>query len=784
MLMSFVPSNARAEHSFTEEDTIHIYGSFDFPPYEFIGDKGQATGFNADIMHALMQKMDAPYTITLKKWNEVLKDYRKGKADVIMGMSFSEKRAKTYQFGMSYASIYHEAIYRQGQGPYRTFEQLKNKRIIIEKEDLLEELLLENGFSKNLIFINNTTDGIQMLSKGKADVMLCDREVALYIINKEKIRNLDMNDLKLIPKDYGYACKSRLILSEMDYAMMEIKKDGTYEKLYNKWFNRYDNKKAGQIILISILCLVFFSLVFITFIYLLKRKVNAAKRIINQQNEQLRESIRRAQYAINSSRLILWEIERNTMECKFYNKSFTDMDKQGKTPFSYLKKYIYPDDLDLFMTKVAVLKQGKNESISTDARLWYDEDKNWHYCNVTATPFAVDDTGTVTKYVGFLRDDTKTIQLNEDLRIFSQKMNYILQASNIQIWEYDIRLRELTIFSASNTILEKLSYEEYIRRLDESDREDVEKLYAKMDKGEIESFSNQRKLLHPLGKDQLRYIIFNGIRLQDKERKTISYFGLRRDITDFIDIQHRLEEEKKKAQMADKLKSAFLANMSHEIRTPLNAIVGFSNLLKDTNDEEEKDQFFKIIQSNNELLLQLINDILDLSKIESGYMEMKESDFDLAVTFRELATSLQQRCSNSNIEFLSYQPYEKCIICADKNRLSQIITNFMTNALKYTAKGFVRMGYDYEDGGIKLFVEDSGIGIAEKDKPRIFHRFEKLNDFAQGTGLGLSICKAITDTYKGKIGFKSAEGKGSTFWAWIPCPVKDITKIKENGKQS
>ena len=108
----------------------------------------------------------------------------------------------------------------------------------------------------------------------------------------------------------------------------------------------------------------------------------------------------------------------------------------------------------------------------------------------------------------------------------------------------------------------------------------------------------------------------------------------------------------------------------------------------------------------------------------------------------------------------------------------------MTNALKYTAKGFVRMGYDYEDGGIKLFVEDSGIGIAEKDKPRIFHRFEKLNDFAQGTGLGLSICKAITDTYKGKIGFKSAEGQGSTFWAWIPCPVKDITKIKENGKQS
>ena len=241
------------------------------------------------------------------------------------------------------------------------------------------------------------------------------------------------------------------------------------------------------------------------------------------------------------------------------------------------------------------------------------------------------------------------------------------------------------------------------------------------------------------------------------------------DVTERERMIKELRNAKALAEQSDKLKSAFLANMSHEIRTPLNAIVGFSSLLAETLSAEDKEEYLKIIRINNELLLKLISDILDLSKIEAGTVELKFVDFDLSAYFNDMAVSMRQRVTNPEVQLIVNNPYPACWVRLDKNRIAQIMTNYVTNSIKYTPKGFIEMGYETVDEGIKLYVRDSGIGIQEEKKVKVFHRFEKLDEFAQGTGLGLSICRAIAESMGGKVGFESKHGEGSYFWAILPC---------------
>ncbi|MGL4853253.1 MAG: response regulator [Phocaeicola sp.] len=250
------------------------------------------------------------------------------------------------------------------------------------------------------------------------------------------------------------------------------------------------------------------------------------------------------------------------------------------------------------------------------------------------------------------------------------------------------------------------------------------------------------------------------------------YVSICIDKTQDKHIQEELRIAKEKAEESGKLKTAFLANMSHEIRTPLNAIVGFSELLQHTEESAEKEEYIRIINSNNDLLLRLIGDILDLSKIESGLVELRMEQFDFSSFVNEAYSTLKPRCERSEVELQLHNPFSKCIVTLDKNRCLQIITNYLNNAVKFTTEGFIKMGYDYKENGLALFVQDTGIGIPEEKMDKLFQRFGKLDDFAQGTGLGLSICKAIAETMNGKVGVESSVGQGSIFWVWLPCEAQ------------
>lgn len=242
------------------------------------------------------------------------------------------------------------------------------------------------------------------------------------------------------------------------------------------------------------------------------------------------------------------------------------------------------------------------------------------------------------------------------------------------------------------------------------------------------------------------------------------------DITEKLKIDKLLQEAKEKAEESSRLKSAFLANMSHEIRTPLNAIVGFSEMISQTDAEEDKQEFMKIISSNNELLLQLIDDILDLSKIEAGTIEFTFAPTDINEVMDGICRQMQEKNSSSDVEILFEEKAEECVITTDRIRLSQVIINFTNNAMKFTREGSIRMGYRIDEATdeIYFYVKDTGIGIPADKVDEVFERFVKLNSFAKGTGLGLAICRVIVERFGGVIGVESKEGEGSCFWFKIP----------------
>lgn len=253
------------------------------------------------------------------------------------------------------------------------------------------------------------------------------------------------------------------------------------------------------------------------------------------------------------------------------------------------------------------------------------------------------------------------------------------------------------------------------------------------------------------------------------------------DITQLELMRRELIESKEKAETSDKLKSAFLANMSHEIRTPLNAIVGFSRIISESDNAEERREYYEIVDANNERLLQLINEILDLSRIESGIVEFTYGPVRLHTLCKEIHDAHVFRCPQG-VELRFDSPDEALSIHSDKNRIFQVFSNLIGNAFKFTTEGSVSYGYKQEGERVVFYVKDTGLGIEPEKLGRVFQRFAKLNNFAQGTGLGLSICKTIIERLGGEIAVSSEVGTGTTFTFWLP--LENVIQDTETGTNS
>ena len=399
----------------------------------------------------------------------------------------------------------------------------------------------------------------------------------------------------------------------------------------------------------------------------------------------------------------------------------------------------------------------------------FDDNNELQYYNVTAVDISEE-----RKIHERMRKHEKDLRhANEVGNTYEQRLRTLMESCNMYMWRCDIASGILAFSHSLRSKQYTETLEEYVGGMYEDERQAAIERTRRVIANK-ENFNVLHHYWRTPVTDQPAWFISSGMPLIDDKGNLTHLFGIVRNVTDLMEIQEKLKKETARANDSGRLKSAFLANMTHEIRTPLNAIVGFSDLLHDISATEDRMEFIRIIRNNCDMLLRLINDIIEASTMDSNPISIDPAEVDFATVFNDICQSLAQRVQEPGVQFITDNPYSHLHTTLDKGRMQQVLTNFVTNAVKYTHEGHIKVGYRYQDEGIYMYCEDTGAGIPTEKQEAVFERFVKLNDFVQGTGLGLSICKSIADRCGGRIGVNSeGEGKGSTFWIWIPCEKKE-----------
>lgn len=407
----------------------------------------------------------------------------------------------------------------------------------------------------------------------------------------------------------------------------------------------------------------------------------------------------------------------------------------------------------------------------------------------------------------FGMDITAQQKAELSLRELNKKLELTLSVARIIPWRWDLKNNKISC--EAQRILKHLNFrkeegststthiinpQEYLQKIHPDDLPRIQQAYIALTDGTRSHVREEFRILSEIeGRQHTDWFEVNVMADQhDRDGKPVALAGSMLLITERKKQEHALIVAREQAKESDRLKSAFLANMSHEIRTPLNTIVGFSGLLATTEDEQEKKEFINIIENNNDLLLQLISDVLDLAKVEANTLEFNYQTVDMNDLMHNIENTVSRRLQPGvELKMVCERP-EGLLVNTERNRLSQVFINLLTNACKFTSKGNITFGYELRGEDLYCYVRDTGLGISHENQTKIFERFAKLDSFAQGTGLGLSICQSIIGKMKGKLGVESeGEGRGSLFWFTIPyipgkagTDVVEVTKPREVVKKT
>lgn len=651
------------QNTFTHDRVIITRGPDDYPPYIFTNEKGEPDGFCIELFKTVMNKLNLQYQISLGHLDSIcdMAESEPDKVDVVLGSLHTNIRTKFLDFCVPYSDIAFSIVSLKDNN-YKTLSELDNKKVIILGKSQTYDVLSALHSTKEVIIANTIFEGLDMLANKEGDAMLMNAIPMFYYIDKNKVDDIfSSHSAELEPTLFSMAVtqQNKDLLYKLNKALYELKADGTYDKIYDKWITPYEQHHLSKNVRLLLLASEIIFVLLLIFIFILRLRVNKVTKKLKQKNSEIS---------------IIVEKLKKENELK-----------------SKIEKQLRQEEL-----KFRTIVNSTNEAILIhDAK-----------------------TGTV------IDCNTSTLQMYG----YERKEDFL--KGNIHL--------------LSNT-----------------NSEAKDKIEEVIKKGAI------RFEWLAVRKDKSTFWTEISMHCCEINEKT-SIVAVVRNIDESKKIKDQIIADKEKAEKNNLMKSVFLANMSHEIRTPLNAIVGFSNMLESAESEADRKNFKSIILKNSDLLLQLINDILDMSKIESGEFLMQMSKFTVSSICEQVLSTIEFKIDKTIISLCNEANFN-CIVESDRNRISQVIINFLTNAIKFTPSGSITLRTEkVENNKVEISVIDTGIGIPKDKIDSIFDRFLRLNTFVQGSGLGLSICQIIMQQLGGEIGVESEAGIGSRFWIRLP----------------
>ena len=810
---------------YTQERPLVIACDWDKPPYEFLDDRGMPAGTNIDAIKAILDQLDIRYKFVMKEWGNAIKTFERGDADLIFA-NINRFKGDGYHATqiINYNRI--KVAMTHDTTDVVSLKTLEREGVVLKTGDYTG-MYFKDVDSTLMARIEYQTPKVALrgLLAGDCKYFVWGEEPLKWKIKELNLEGIRLNEVGIPVSEVHIIGRDKELIDLIDDHFSRLKQSGELEQIRDRWMHPERVKSSTPPFVLYIIIGLFIIAVLIFMLNrLAKRHVISATRHSTELNEMMYKALHMGNFM-----LMQYDIAKNRMT----NRYGCTLLPEGGLTLQQFAERIHPDQQQEFMEKMQLLIAGRERKFELDKRWNAGTASEPRWLNFNGYAICeLDHNGQPAYIVNAIHDATNDMEEDKAARelidryhrlanipfvamSFYDKDGWLIDindnmkelcgmndsAETRRFWEtvcmFDVPLFR-NIYSHDNVddmlVCQHMLYPEMgldkyiefqIRPLFNADGI-VNYLVSAYDLTSVRNLTHELYQMERHTADmqkqtedyrrQLNFLLDNTAKRLEKDPQT-GLLHVCSDTHELEETTRQLEIQTRLAKDSVKLKSGFLASMTHELRTPLNAIVGFTGVLEQLSEPEERSEYIRIIRNSSDMLQRLINDIIQASSLTEGTISIKAEDIDFSAAFDDICLTLQQRVQNSDVSFIKDNPYDSFPTRLDIERIQQILTNFVTNAVKFTQKGHIRIGYRYEHAGLYFYCEDTGIGIPEQEHQRIFQRFVKLDEFVQGTGMGLAICKSITEQLKGEIGVNSqGEGQGSTFWFWIPCERKVLNK--------
>lgn len=812
-----------------ESETYKTASEYDYPPFAVVKD-GKADGFSVELLKAVAEETGIHLEFKVDDWETIKNELKSGKLDVLPLVAKTPERDEYYDFTVPYIVMHGNIFVRSDSKTIHSESDLFGKEIIVMAGDSAHEYAVRRGFTEKLVLTKSYGEAFKLLSSGKHDAVLAQSVVGLKLIKELKLNNIKavtkpggngLPKVKVNLSDFEqkfcFAVKEgdKELLEKLNEGLAIVSANGRYQKIYDKWFPFLaDNESLRRTFIINttIVIVPIIILLFVFSIYSIRREIKKKTEELNKKNEEKRETEDKYRLLAENTVECIWILNLTTGKYKYMSPSITKLrglsveeainenPEASMTPESqrYMKELI-EDGIRRLLNGESVERINEFQQYCKDGAIKDIE---------ISTKLVLDQITKEIYAIGVSRDITEKNRLK---RANNYNRNLIETSLDplVTIGE-DGKISDVNAatIKATGYSKDELIGTDFSNYFVESERakEGYKKVFSE---GTVRDYILQLK--HRNG--NIMTVAYNASVFKDEAGAVKGVFAAARDITEQRKAEIELEKyrenlenlvkirtkeledankelflAKENAEKASRSKSEFLSNMSHELRTPLNSIIGFSNILCEEEEDKEKKQILSIITESGNSLLALIQDILDMAKIEAGMMKISDETFNIDELSESIIKMFKELSQKRNNDLVAINKSEYRHLIGDEYRIKQILINLIGNANKFTENGkvlFVITSQEIDSSNVEVTfrIQDTGIGISEDKMKNLFETFNQGEHFLTkkygGTGLGLAIVKKLTDMMGGKITVESKQGIGTTFDIAIPLKIAAKPK-KEN----